>query len=139
MVKKRKQAKSEGPAKPSKKKYKNLLAMRPVRKCKWEFEGEDKAKVVIFFPRFQSRLGKKIGESYGLVMDRKLHLDDYGSSVWRLCDGKTTVREIGDVLEEQYGDSISPLYPRLAEFFSILERNKFIEFKELKSVKKKPE
>lgn len=80
-------------------------------------------------------MGKKIGESYNLKMDRKLHLDDYGSAVWKLCDGKTTVREIADVLSEQFGDAVDPLYPRLAEFLRILERNEFIDFKELKSVK----
>ena len=138
LVKKRKQSKSDDPRVPQKKSFQNLLAMRPIRKCRWEFADEDKSKIVIFFPRFQSKVGKKFGESYGLVMDRKLHLDDYGASVWRLCDGKATVREIGEVLHEQYGDSVDPLYPRLAEFFRILELNKFIGFKELKSAKNKP-
>jgi hypothetical protein len=111
--------------------------MIPVRKCRWEFEDTEKTKVVILFPRFKSKTGKKIGKFYDFKMDRKLHLDEYGSAVWKLCNGKATIREISEVLSAQFGDKVEPLYERLAEFFKILERNEFIEIKSPRMARKR--
>ena len=111
--------------------------MRPVRSQKWEYDDEEKTKAVVFFPRFRSEMGKKFGEFYGFKMDRRLHLDEYGTAVWKLCNGKATVREISEVLSEQYGETVEPLIPRLTEFLMIMERNEFISYRELKSAKKK--
>jgi hypothetical protein len=46
-----------------------------------------------------------------------------------LSDGRRTVREIGEYMEENMGDTVKPVYERLIEFMSILFRNKFILFK----------
>ena len=136
-IKKREHSKKKERQKPKKVSHPNLLIMKPNRTCHWEFEDEEETKAVIFFPRFRSNTGKKLGEFYGFKMDRRLHLDEYGTAVWKLCDGEATVRQIGEVLSEQYGEKVEPLYERLAEFFKILERNEFIEFKSPKTLKKR--
>ena len=56
-------------------------------------------------------------------------LDEYGSFVWSLIDGKRTVGQIADSLKEKYGKKAEPLYERLARFFQILEGCHFICFK----------
>ena len=61
----------------------------------------------------------------------KIKLDDIGSFIWGLCDGRKTVKEIGGKLKEQFGDKVEPLYERLGAFFQNLEKNKFITFKNL--------
>jgi hypothetical protein len=113
--------------------------MRPQRICRWKYEDPEKTKALIYFPRFKSKTGKRLGKFYGFKMDRKLHLDEYGTAVWIVCNGRATVREIGEVLSEQYGEKVEPLHERLSEFLRVLERNEFIKFREIKIAKKKNE
>lgn len=61
----------------------------------------------------------------------KIKLDDIGSFIWCLCDGRKTVKEISRKLREKFGDKVEPLYERLGIFFQNLEKNKFITFKNL--------
>ena len=54
---------------------------------------------------------------------KKTSLDVYGSCVFLLIDGKKTVKNIGESLEEKYGDSVQPLYERLLLFLNHIEVN----------------
>ncbi len=58
-----------------------------------------------------------------------IHLDEMGSFVWPILDGKTDITDIGKSVKEHFGDKAEPLYPRLAKYFQILESYKFIIFK----------
>ena len=58
----------------------------------------------------------------------RIKLDEYGSAVWKLCDGKRTVVQIGDELQKKYGKSVEPLYERLAIFIGVLKREGLIVF-----------
>lgn len=61
----------------------------------------------------------------------KIKLDEKGSFIWKLCDGKTTVKDIGLRMREEFGDSIEPLYDRLGVFLQTLEKSHLISFKNL--------
>ena len=60
----------------------------------------------------------------------KVKLDEIGSAVWQLIDGKRMVVEIGEELERHFGEKIHPTNERLGFFFSHLRRNKFVELEE---------
>ena len=55
-----------------------------------------------------------------------IHLDDSGSFVWLLIDGKSSVYDIAASVEKHFGDAAKPLYERLIGFFSILDNNRLI-------------
>ena len=55
-----------------------------------------------------------------------VHLDEMGSFVWPLLDGKTDVTELGKRVDEHFGEKAQPLYERLAKYFMILESYGFI-------------
>lgn len=57
-----------------------------------------------------------------------IKLDEYGSFVWQQIDGKKTIYEIGKELGENHKGASTQLYERLAKYFAILERNKYIVF-----------
>lgn len=57
-----------------------------------------------------------------------IHLDEIGSTVWQLIDGKKSITQIGEVAKEQLGDKLEPLYERLSQYMKILENNGFIYF-----------
>jgi len=60
--------------------------------------------VVITVPKFTSNFGK----SFCKVLKRdntfKANLDKLGSSIWKQCDGTTSVKEILDVVTKEFPD-----------------------------------
>ena len=110
-------------------KGKNLLDYVPVKECKWTRQKDRPDLVKILKPRFETKMGGRIGKKMKLKKTFNLNLDEYGTAVWRLCDGRLTVREVGDALKTQFGDEVEPLYFRLAEFLIILEGQKVIFLK----------
>ena len=58
-----------------------------------------------------------------------IHLDEIGSFVWPMIDGNRTIAEMGEPLEEHFGEKAKPTYERLAQFFKILESYGFVEWK----------
>lgn len=69
--------------------------------------------------RIAQKLLKKPKISY-------IHLDELGSFVWPLIDGKTSIEQMGVAVKERFGEAAEPLYPRLAKYFSILESYGFL-------------
>jgi hypothetical protein len=59
----------------------------------------------------------------------RVRLDELGSFVLSLCDGQTTVSEIEEKVEKQFGEKAEPVLPRLVKFFEILEANDLIDWK----------
>lgn len=55
-----------------------------------------------------------------------IHLDENGSFVWPLIDGKTDIMTIGEAVEQRFGEAANPLYERLSKFFHILHSYGFI-------------
>lgn len=55
---------------------------------------------------------------------RKIALDEYGSYVFRQIDGQKSVREIACALETAFGERVQPLYERLGQFLTYVERQR---------------
>ena len=93
-----------------------------------EFEVNESRIVTILAPRFHGRfarwfLGRGLGSSCYRVT-----LDEIGSEVWLLCDGKRNVGEIGELVKAKFQERIEPCYDRLAVFFRQLEQAEFISY-----------
>lgn len=58
----------------------------------------------------------------------KVHLDEMGTFIWPLIDGKRTVADIADMVKEHFGEKAEPLYPRIVKYFQIVESYHFIGF-----------
>jgi len=71
------------------------------------------------FNKIAQKLFKKPRISY-------VHLDETGSFIWPLIDGKKNIIELGRALEEEFGEKAYPLYERIAKYFQILESYGFI-------------
>lgn len=106
----------------------NLLTLVPVRTGAWTTT--EPGSVVVRVPRFgPGRLGRWFSRSFKLE-DIQVNLDELGSAVWKACDGRSTVGEIGERLRVEFGDRIEPLHNRLALFFKQLEGSEFIRWAE---------
>jgi hypothetical protein len=102
----------------------NMLDLVPKKTMKWK-RGD---KVSIVVPRARNIIGKHFIDALGLKATYRVNLDEYGSAVWNLCDGKKTVEQIGDELKKNYGKTVEPVYERLAIFIGILKREGLIVF-----------
>ncbi|MCK5740140.1 PqqD family protein, partial [bacterium] len=47
----------------------------------------------------------------------KVSLDEFGSHIWEQIDGKRTIGEIGENLQEAFGEKVEPVWNRLTKFF----------------------
>lgn len=134
----------------SKKRGPNLLDLVPVRNPDFKFLIRElparearppkpgaAGTVSISVPRFSGRLGQGFCRVARIRPEFNLNLDAYGSFVWLLIDGRTSVRELGLILKEEYGKSVEPLYDRLAHFLSLLERNRLVRYINLETERKK--
>ena len=55
-----------------------------------------------------------------------VHLDETGSFLWPLIDGRQTVCDLAGPLKERFGEAAEPLYPRIAKYFQILQSYGFV-------------
>ena len=107
----------------------NYLERIPVRPSQIEWSVDDEGKVSLhienkgFANRIAQKLLKKPKVSY-------VHLDEIGSFVWPLLDGKKTIIELGELVEKEFGERAYPLYERLAKYFQILDSYHFVEWKQ---------
>ena len=105
----------------------NYLERVPKRNQAINWKADDKGIITLeientgVMNRVCQKLFKKPKISY-------IHLDETGSFVWPLIDGKRDITELGKFVEEHFGEKAHPLYERLAQYFKILESYGFIKF-----------
>lgn len=108
------------------KNVRNLYEMVPYRRR--EFEERPDGTVEVLMPRYGENV---VGRVLKGVLNNKpvrVQLDEVGASVWRLCDGKRTVHDIGEALHAEFGERIEPVYDRLHHFLEQMRRSELIEW-----------
>lgn len=107
----------------------NYLELTPLRLHKEEVT-EDKT-VAILIPKFTNKLAVKFIVPKLKSKHIKLRLDELGSAVWLLIDGKRNVASISRLLSEKFGDRIHPVQERLTKFLTGLYEQRLITFQEI--------
>ena len=65
---------------------------------------------------------------FGKPRYTKIHLDDNGTFIWPLIDGRKTVEDIAALVKDEFGEKAEPLYPRIVKYFQIMESYHFVNF-----------
>ncbi len=102
----------------------DLFQSVPVRNLEWE--SAENNLVILLVPKFRNRLLARYLLRRMAKPNLRLHLDAYGSFVWRCCDGIRTVGEIADELRKKYGPEAEPCAERTGRFMQLLKKDKFI-------------
>lgn len=112
-----------------KKKQKNYLDLIPVRAegLAWTRDDEDIVVLEVENTGVFNRIAQKCFKRPKVT---KVHMEQFGSFLWPLIDGERTVKELADLLKEQFGEEAEPLYPRVAKYMQIMESYHFISFRE---------
>ena len=107
---------------------KNYLEKVPVRPEHINWSADEKGIVTLSIENtgFMNRVAQKL---FRKPKVSHIHLDEMGSFVWPLLDGKKNIIELGQEVEAKFGEKASPLYERLAKYFQILDSYHFIEWK----------
>ena len=102
----------------------NLLALKPRRNLQWETN--ERGQVVLLVPKFQNRFVRRWFVPLLAKPNFRVRLDTFGSFVWNLCDGETTVADISERLKGAFGESAEPVHERVRTFLSRLEKDEFL-------------
>ena len=108
---------------------KNYLEKIPSRNPDINWSADDKGIVTLVIENvgWANRIAQKV---FKRPKNSYIHLDEMGSFVWPIVDGKMNIIELGEKVKEHFGDKANPLYERLARYFQILESYHFIIFKD---------
>ena len=107
----------------------NYLERIPVRSKNLGYSTDENGIVTLsmentgLFNRIAQKLFKRPRVSY-------IHLDETGSFIWPLLDGKKSIYELGVLVKEHFGENAEPLYERLSKYLAIMHSYGFISFME---------
>ena len=103
---------------------KNLFDLIPIisEHITTEKEGELS---VITFPRFRSKFMQKYFVPKNKQATIHVRLDEHGTAVWDLIDGKRTIKTIADILAEHFNYEENYEH-RIVVFFSQLYKQGFV-------------
>ena len=118
-------------SKSSKKKQENYLdyVFQKNPDFAWH-ENEDGSVVVeVEWKGFYNRLAQKM---FKKPSKSDIALDKLGSFVWKQIDGERDLYEISELMKQEFGKDIEPVYERLFKFVEIMRDNKFVILKEVR-------
>ncbi|PKL81583.1 MAG: PqqD family protein [Ignavibacteriae bacterium HGW-Ignavibacteriae-3] len=107
----------------------NYLELTPLRIKSEEVNEENLVNIVI--PKFANKFAAKFIVPKLKSPVIKIKLDELGSAVWLLIDGKRSVAQIARLLTEKFGDKIEPVNERLPKYLTGLYEQQFITFQEI--------
>jgi len=105
----------------------NILEYVPIQNCPWGTD--EKGMVFLIKEKTRNKLLKKIISALGRSQDFHIHLDELGTAAWLQADGQRTILEISTRLKETFAQKIEPAEARLAHFFVMLSRDRFVRWK----------
>ncbi len=92
----------------------------------WETDDEGIVTLKIENTGWANRIAQKL---FDRPKVSHIHLDKMGSFIWPLMDGEKTITQLGQLVDEHFGEEAQPLYERLARYFQILDSYHFVEWK----------
>lgn len=104
----------------------NLLDQIPVISGHITTEKEGELSVIAF-PRFRSKFMQKHFVLRNKSATIRIRLEEHGTAVWNLIDGRRTVHEINEILSDHFNHEPNYEY-RIASYLEQLHRQGFIAF-----------
>lgn len=111
----------------NKKQPENYLTFIPIRNSEISYTSDENGLVTLekinkgLFNKIAQKFFKKPKISY-------IHMEEIGSFIWLIIDGKKDIEAIGKYVSKHFGDKAEPLYERLSKYVQIMESYGFIKF-----------
>ncbi len=106
---------------------KNFLDFVPVCNEWVSFDSNEKGELLLVVQNkgFYNRIAQMF---FHRSKVSEIELDEMGSFVLPLIDGRRSIYDIGKSVKEHFGEAAEPLYPRLVKYMKILQSYKYISF-----------
>lgn len=105
-----------------------MLASRPVRNEALEWDRDENGDVSITLVRAKSWKINLLSRVFYIPERRKLILDEVGSVVWEMCDGKTSVEAMIRRLSAQYKLNVKESEVSLLHYLKQLGQKRLVGF-----------
>jgi len=107
----------------------NALDLIPVTKHGYKIN-ED-GKVVLLIPKFKNQKFARWFIPARKSIHFSIRLDNIGSMVYLLIDGKRTIKQICDTIQDKHEEKIEQLENRAVAFITQMYKYRFITFEQL--------
>lgn len=111
------------------KKERNLFELIPQISEKIEVQTTPDGFLQIVLPRFKSKFMQKYFVPKNKQANVYIKLEEHGTEVWKLIDGKRTVTEITELLANHFNNE-AQYENRISTYIKQLHRSGFIKFLE---------
>ena len=105
-----------------------MLSSRPARNEALDWEKTDDGEVQITVIRQRNWKIRLLSKIFYIPKKRKITLDELGTEVWSLCDGKTAVAEMIEALSKKYQLNRKEAEISLLTYLKTLGQKRFIGF-----------
>ena len=105
-----------------------MLGSRPTRNDAVEWETTDRGEVRITVKRQDSWKIRLLSKVFYIPRKRNITLDEVGTEVWQMCNGRTTVGEMIGSLSEKYQLNRKEAEVSLLEHLKTLAQKRFLGF-----------
>ena len=95
----------------------------------WTEKEDGTVAVEVEWKGFYNRIAQKV---FKKPKKSEIALDKLGSFVWKQIDGERDLYAISELMKQEFGKDIEPVYERLFKFVEIMRDNKFVILKEVK-------
>ena len=94
-------------------------------------ENESKKQIVVLDVENTGFFNKIAQKFFHRPKVSHIWLDEYGSTLWQLLDGKNSVFDVVNLMKEKFPSETDKMLNRVISFFHTLQVNKFIQEKSL--------
>lgn len=105
----------------------DFLKARPVRNPGLDWS-EDQNRIHIKIPGKKTFLPKMLFKFLPRAREKRIVLDEQGSFIWKLCNGKTSIRSIAESLNVEYNMPVSRAEAALDVYFVQLSKKGLVGF-----------
>lgn len=105
-----------------------MLSSRPARNEAVDWERNDSGEVRITITRQETWKIRLLSKLFYIPRKRNITLDEVGTEVWQMCDGRTTVGQMIQSLSEKYQLNRKEAEVSLLEYLKTLAQKRFVGF-----------
>ena len=105
-----------------------MLSSRPARNEALEWEKTDDDEVQVMVTRQETWRVRLLSKVFYIPKKRKITLDEVGSEVWQMCNGRTTVAQMIEALSGKYQLNRKEAEVSLLAYLKTLAQKRFVGF-----------
>ena len=109
---------------------KKIFLAYPVRNpVRWY---KRKGIAVVVYPKNLTRFEKGLQKAIGGPDVVRRTMDEKGTVIWELCDGRHNVKEICDIIDSRYREEVEPVFEYVQKVLVVLLERNLLRLEETK-------